>query len=53
VLKGRRSKPDPRFYAGSGKVEEIRKAAEELNAMLRRVQPCASHPRRNGMSKKK
>ncbi len=33
VLKGRRSKPDPRFYAGSGKVEEIRKAAEELNAM--------------------
>jgi len=33
VLKGRRSKPDPRLYAGSGKVEEIRKAAEALNAM--------------------
>ena len=33
VLKGRRSKPDPRFYAGSGKVEEIGKAAEALNAM--------------------
>ncbi len=33
VLKGRRSRPDPRFYAGSGKVEEIRKAAEQLNAM--------------------
>ena len=33
VLKGKRSKPDPRLYAGSGKVEEIRKAAEELNAM--------------------
>ncbi|HTG98206.1 MAG TPA: GTPase HflX, partial [Burkholderiales bacterium] len=33
VLKGKRSKPDPRLYAGSGKVVEIRKAAEELNAM--------------------
>jgi GTPase len=33
VLKGKRSKPDPRLYAGSGKVEEIRRAAEELNAM--------------------
>jgi GTP-binding protein HflX len=33
VLKGRRSKPDPRLYAGSGKVEEIGRAAEELNAM--------------------
>jgi len=33
VLKGRRTKPDPRFYAGSGKVEEIGRAAEELNAM--------------------
>ena len=33
VLKGRRSRPDPRLYAGSGKVEEIRKAAEDLNAM--------------------
>ena len=33
VLKGKRSKPDPRLYAGSGKVEEIGRAAEELNAM--------------------
>ena len=33
VLKGRRSKPDPRFYAGAGKVEEIAAAAAELNAM--------------------
>jgi len=33
VLKGKRAKPDPRFYAGSGKVQEIGKAAAELNAM--------------------
>ena len=33
VVKGRRAKPDPKFYAGSGKVEEIAKAATELNAM--------------------
>jgi GTPase len=33
VLKGKRTKPDPRLYAGSGKVEEILRAAEELNAM--------------------
>jgi len=33
VLKGKRTKPDPRFYAGSGKVEEIKQAAEALNAM--------------------
>jgi GTPase len=33
VLKGKRTKPDPRLYAGSGKVEEIGRAAEELNAM--------------------
>jgi len=33
VLKGKRSKPDPRLYAGSGKVDEIGRAAEELNAM--------------------
>jgi GTP-binding protein HflX len=33
VLKGKRSKPDPRLYAGSGKVQEIRRAAEDLNAM--------------------
>jgi GTP-binding protein HflX len=32
-LKGKRVKPDPRFYAGSGKVAEIGKAAAELNAM--------------------
>ena len=33
VVKGRRSRPDARFYAGSGKVEEIARAAAELNAM--------------------
>ena len=33
VLRGRRSKPDPRFYAGAGKVDEIAAAAAELNAM--------------------
>jgi GTP-binding protein HflX len=33
VLKGRRSRPDPKFYAGSGKVQEILRAAEALNAM--------------------
>jgi GTP-binding protein HflX len=33
VVKGKRSRPDPRLYAGSGKVEEIGRAAEELNAM--------------------
>ena len=33
ILKGKRAKPDPRFYAGSGKVDEIGRAAEELNAM--------------------
>ena len=33
MVKGRRSKPDPQLYAGSGKVEEILRAAEELNAM--------------------
>jgi len=33
VLKGKRSRPDPRLYAGSGKVEQIGRAAEELNAM--------------------
>jgi len=31
-VRGRRARPDPKFYAGSGKVEEIRAAAEELNA---------------------
>ena len=32
VLRGRRSRPDPKFYAGSGKVAEIAAAAEGLNA---------------------
>jgi GTPase len=32
VIRGRRSRPDPKFYAGSGKVEEIGRAATELNA---------------------
>ncbi len=32
VLRGRRARPDPKFYAGSGKVEEIGRAAAELNA---------------------
>ncbi|HYR36005.1 MAG TPA: GTPase HflX [Burkholderiales bacterium] len=32
VLGGRRQRPDPKFYAGSGKVEEMGRAAEELNA---------------------
>jgi GTP-binding protein HflX len=32
VVKGRRSRPDPKFYAGSGKIGEILRAAEELNA---------------------
>ncbi|MGH8742474.1 MAG: GTPase HflX, partial [Burkholderiales bacterium] len=29
---GRRQRPDPRFYAGSGKVQEIGLAAQALNA---------------------
>jgi GTP-binding protein HflX len=33
VLKGKRARPDPRLYAGSGKVEEIARAAAEINAM--------------------
>ena len=32
LVRGRRSRPDPKFYCGSGKVEEIRAAADELNA---------------------
>ena len=32
VVRGRRQRPDARFYAGSGKVEEIRRAVEESNA---------------------
>ena len=33
LVKGRRRKPDPKFYAGSGKVGEIGAAADELKAM--------------------
>ena len=32
VVRGKRQRPDARFYAGSGKVEEIGIAADELNA---------------------
>jgi GTP-binding protein HflX len=32
VVRGRRQRPDPKFYAGSGKVAEIGLAAEALNA---------------------
>jgi GTPase len=32
VIQGRRSRPDPKFYAGSGKIGEILRAAQELNA---------------------
>jgi GTP-binding protein HflX len=32
VIRGRRSRPDPKFYAGSGKVAEVARAAEALNA---------------------
>ena len=32
VIRGKRSRPDPKFYAGSGKVAEIGAAAEALNA---------------------
>jgi len=31
-VRGKRQRPDPKFYAGSGKVEEIRAAAAGLNA---------------------
>ena len=34
VLKGRRTKPDARLYAGAGKVAEIAAAAAELDAMF-------------------
>jgi len=33
VIKGRRERPDAKLYAGKGKVDEILRAAEELNAM--------------------
>jgi len=32
LVRGRRQRPDARFYAGSGKVEEIRRAVGESNA---------------------
>mgnify|MGYP003338213077 CR=1 FL=1 len=32
VVRGRRQRPDPKFFAGSGKVEEIRAAADALDA---------------------
>ena len=32
LVRGRRRRPDPKFYAGSGKVAEIRAAAEALDA---------------------
>ncbi|HEX2648786.1 MAG TPA: GTPase HflX [Burkholderiales bacterium] len=32
VVRGRRGRPDPKHYAGSGKVEEVKRAAEEMNA---------------------
>jgi GTP-binding protein HflX len=32
VIRGKRARPDPKFYAGTGKVHEIARAAEELNA---------------------
>ena len=32
VIRGRRDRPDPKFYAGRGKVDEIGRAASELNA---------------------
>jgi GTP-binding protein HflX len=32
VVQGKRQRPDPKFYAGSGKVAEIERAAGELNA---------------------
>ena len=32
VIRGRRARPDPKFYAGRGKVAEIGRAAAELNA---------------------
>jgi GTPase len=33
VVKGKRTRPDARLYAGAGKVEEIGRAAAELDAM--------------------
>ena len=32
VVRGRRQRPDPKYYAGSGKVDQIREAADALDA---------------------
>ena len=32
IVRGRRQRPDPKFYAGSGKVAEIGQAVAALNA---------------------
>ncbi|MGQ0656283.1 MAG: GTPase HflX [Betaproteobacteria bacterium] len=32
VVRGRRSRPDSKFYAGRGKIDEIKREAEKLNA---------------------
>jgi GTP-binding protein HflX len=32
VIRGKRARPDPKFYAGTGKVAEIVRAAQDLNA---------------------
>lgn len=32
VVRGKRSRPDPKFYAGRGKIEEVKREAEALNA---------------------
>ncbi|MEJ2174962.1 MAG: GTPase HflX [bacterium] len=34
VVAGRRERPDPKLFAGRGKVEEIARAAEDLNALF-------------------
>jgi GTP-binding protein HflX len=34
VIQGKRAKPDPKLYGGTGKVAEIGRAAAELNAMF-------------------
>ncbi len=31
-MRGRRDRPDPKHYAGSGKVEEVKRVVEEMNA---------------------
>jgi GTP-binding protein HflX len=33
VIKGKRARPDPKLFAGTGKVQEIARAAAEINAM--------------------